>query len=102
MTYQQRLEAFEEARESVRRVSKVLDRLAMDVRAEAGPDVSVDDLGLSVRAHRGLMRANLLTIRAVAGVSDGDLLQIKNFGRTSLAEVKEAIGVWRAQYADRA
>ena len=53
---------------------------------------SVDDLQLSVRARKCLQKLNLRTISELAARTDAELLGCKNFGVTSLNEVKKALG----------
>jgi DNA-directed RNA polymerase subunit alpha len=48
---------------------------------------SVDDLQLSVRARKCLQKLNIRTL----GETEAELLGVKNFGVTSLNEIKKAI-----------
>ncbi len=52
---------------------------------------SVAELELSVRARKCLMRLGLSTIGELMARSEADLLSIKNFGMTSLAEIKRRL-----------
>jgi DNA-directed RNA polymerase subunit alpha len=52
---------------------------------------SVDDLQLSVRARKCLAKLNVHTIGEVTSRTDAELLGCKNFGVTSLNEVKKAL-----------
>jgi DNA-directed RNA polymerase subunit alpha len=52
---------------------------------------SIDELELSVRAFNCLKNAKIHTIRDLVRKSEEDMLQMKNFGRKSLSEVKEVI-----------
>ena len=52
---------------------------------------SVDDLQLSVRARRCLERFNLRSIGDLTSKTEAELLGCKNFGVTSLNEIKKAI-----------
>ena len=52
---------------------------------------SVDDLQLSVRARKCLAKLNVHTIGELTARTDAELLGCKNFGVTSLNEVKKAI-----------
>lgn len=49
---------------------------------------SVADLELSVRSRKALQRLGINTIGELAMRSEGELLAIKNFGQTSLSEIK--------------
>jgi DNA-directed RNA polymerase subunit alpha len=53
---------------------------------------SVDDLQLSVRARKCLQKLNIRTLGELARKTDAELLGCKNFGVTSLNEIKKAIG----------
>jgi DNA-directed RNA polymerase subunit alpha len=52
----------------------------------------VDDLQLSVRARKCLQKLNIRTIGDLIRRTDAELLGVKNFGVTSLNEIKKAIG----------
>ncbi len=51
----------------------------------------IDELELSVRAHNCLINAGIKRIIDLVNYSDDDALKIKNFGRKSLNEVKDAL-----------
>ena len=53
---------------------------------------SVDDLRLSVRSRKCLEKLNIRTIGDLILKTDAELLGCKNFGVTSLNEIKNAIG----------
>jgi DNA-directed RNA polymerase subunit alpha len=52
----------------------------------------VDDLQLSVRARKCLQKLNIRTLGELTGKTEAELLGVKNFGVTSLNEIKKAIG----------
>jgi DNA-directed RNA polymerase subunit alpha len=52
----------------------------------------IDDLQLSVRARKCLQKLNLHTISDLTSKTDAELLGCKNFGVTSLNEIKKALG----------
>ncbi len=52
----------------------------------------VDDLQLSVRARKCLQKLNIHTIGDLIRRTEAELLGVKNFGVTSLNEIKKAIG----------
>lgn len=52
---------------------------------------SVNELDLSVRAMNCLNNANIQTIGELVAKSDAELLKYRNFGRSSLAEIKTAL-----------
>jgi DNA-directed RNA polymerase subunit alpha len=53
---------------------------------------SVDDLQLSVRARKCLQKLNLRMIGELTAKTEAELLGCKNFGVTSLNEIKKALG----------
>ena len=52
----------------------------------------VDDLQLSVRARKCLQKLNIRTIGELICRTDAELLGSKNFGVTSLNEIRKALG----------
>lgn len=52
----------------------------------------VDDLQLSVRSRRCLQKFNMHTLRDLTQKTEAELLGCKNFGVTSLNEIKKALG----------
>ncbi len=55
------------------------------------PDARIEELDFSVRTYNCLKKANILTIQDLVQLSEADLLNIRNFGRKSLQEVKEKL-----------
>ena len=53
--------------------------------------MSVHELELSVRANNCLESAKIETVAQLAGLTEGELLQIRSFGKTSLREVKRKL-----------
>ena len=53
------------------------------------PNITIEDLELSVRAFNCLKRANIHSISELLQKSENDLLNIKNFGKKSADEVVE-------------
>ena len=61
---------------------------------QAAPEVvtkPVAELELSVRSRKCLQRLNINTIGELAMRTEAELLGTKNFGQTSLAEIKERL-----------
>jgi DNA-directed RNA polymerase subunit alpha len=52
---------------------------------------SVVDLELSVRSRKALQRLNINTIGELASRTEAELLGCKNFGQTSLNEIKQQL-----------
>lgn len=55
------------------------------------PDARIEELDFSVRTYNCLKKANVLTIRELVQLSEGDLMNIRNFGKKSLNEVKDKL-----------
>lgn len=65
------------------------DTLSADERALL--DRPISDLGLSVRARKCMVRLGLTTVGELVRRTPDDLLECKNFGVTSLNEVREKL-----------
>lgn len=57
----------------------------------SAPDARIEELDFSVRTYNCLKKANVLTIGELAQISETDLMNIRNFGKKSLTEVKEKL-----------
>lgn len=55
-------------------------------------DQPISNLNLSVRARNCLDAENVRSIRQLAKMTEQDLLELRNFGQTSLKEVKKRLG----------
>lgn len=55
------------------------------------PDARIEELDFSVRTYNCLKKANILTVGELTQISEVDLMNIRNFGRKSLTEVKEKL-----------
>ena len=55
------------------------------------PNITVDDLQLSVRARKCLQKLNLRSLSELVWKTEAELLGCKNFGVTSLNEIKKAL-----------
>jgi DNA-directed RNA polymerase subunit alpha len=51
----------------------------------------VQDLELSVRSRKALQRLNIMTVAELASRTEDELLGCKNFGHTSLNEIKQQL-----------
>ncbi len=63
----------------------------IDPALAAVPDTRIEGLDFSQRTFNCLRRANLLSLRELAQVSEIDLINIRGFGRKSLLEVKDKL-----------
>jgi DNA-directed RNA polymerase subunit alpha len=67
------------------------------VVGNVAPDVlgkSVSDLELSVRSRKALQRLNINSLSELAGRTEAELLGCKNFGQTSLNEIKQQLATF--------
>ncbi len=71
--------------------AEMADRTAAAAQDEGLMNKSVDDLQLSVRARKCLQKLNIRTIGELTQRTDAELLGVKNFGVTSLNEIKKAL-----------
>jgi DNA-directed RNA polymerase subunit alpha len=58
---------------------------------EHAPDTRIEDLDFSVRTYNCLKKANILTLGDLVQTTEADLMQIRNFGKKSLLEVREKV-----------
>ncbi|MHC4539001.1 MAG: tetratricopeptide repeat protein, partial [Planctomycetota bacterium] len=72
-------------------VDETEDSAAVADEEEGLRSKPVDDLQLSVRARKCVQKLNLRTIGELTSRTDAELLGCKNFGVTSLNEVKKAL-----------
>ena len=77
----------EEAMESLRETA----RPTIDPDLEHKLNMTVQELDLSVRANNCLESAKLANVRDLVQKTDGDLLKVRSFGKTSLREVKRRL-----------
>jgi len=56
------------------------------------PHLRIEELDFSVRTYNCLKKANILTINELVQYPENDLMQIRNFGKKSLTEVREKLG----------
>ncbi len=57
-------------------------------------DKPLEALDLSVRARNCLDTENIRTVRDLVTKTEAEILKVKNFGKTSLREVKQKLAVW--------
>jgi len=67
------------------------DTTDMSSDEQALLDRPISDLNLSVRARKCMVRLGMTTIGELARKTGDDLLECKNFGVTSLTEVREKL-----------
>src|SRR5687768_65386 len=63
----------------------------IDPELQSKLNMPIQDLDLSVRANNCLESAKIATVRDLVRKSDGDLLKVRSFGKTSLREVKRKL-----------
>ena len=59
--------------------------------SSGAPDARIEELDFSVRTYNCLKKASVLTIGDLVQISESELMQIRNFGKKSLTEVKEKL-----------
>ena len=55
------------------------------------PEARIEELDFSVRTYNCLKKANVLTVGELVQITEQDLMNIRNFGRKSLNEVKDKL-----------
>ena len=81
--------ALEEKQLSSAEASELIEVEDEDERLLSKP---IDDLQLSVRARKCLQKLDIRTLGDLTRKTDAELLGVKNFGVTSLNEIRKAIG----------
>jgi len=76
-----------------RRPRGMFDSLDEDAQAlkTRAPDARIEELDFSVRTYNCLKKADILTIGELVQRTEADLMNVRNFGRKSLTEVKEKL-----------
>jgi DNA-directed RNA polymerase subunit alpha len=67
------------------------NRALLDPQLQEKLGISVQELDLSVRAANCLESAKINTVRDLVKKSDGELLKLRSFGKTSLREIKRKL-----------
>jgi DNA-directed RNA polymerase subunit alpha len=62
-----------------------------DAALEAKLNMPLSELNLSVRASNCLESENIMTVRDLVGRTEDQLLEVRNFGETTLAEVQQKL-----------
>lgn len=71
--------------------AKAVGASGLDPALESKLDMSLSELGLSVRAINCLGGVHIDSVRGLIQMNEDSLLELKNFGETSLNEVKEKL-----------
>ncbi|HSV73146.1 MAG TPA: DNA-directed RNA polymerase subunit alpha [Chthonomonadales bacterium] len=58
------------------------------------PDARIEELDFSVRTYNCLKKDQILNIADLVRRTEADLMQIRNFGKKSLLEVREKLAAW--------
>jgi len=89
----QHVELFKTEPEAAGESRKEEDSLPMPRIAADDPlERPVDELDISTRAINCLKNANVDTLRKLVQLTEKDILNIKNFGRKSLVDLKKSLG----------
>jgi len=77
---------------SASRHSGTAERQIQDAHGSLqAPDARIEELDFSVRTYNCLKKAQILTISDLVQFTESDLMQIRNFGKKSLMEVREKL-----------
>ena len=79
------------------------DQLRVDQERSAVLDQPIGDFDLSVRARNALRKMDIQTLGDLLRIRETDLMAFKNFGETSLAEIKSLLagrGLRMGQFSD--
>jgi len=82
---------YSELGSAVHSEAKLLGSIAMDQNLESKLSMTMAELELSVRATNCLESEGLLTVRDLVMLEESELLDVRNFGETTLAEVREKL-----------
>jgi len=83
-------QAAEDGKAGIRRITSTASPAVGNVAPEI-LSKSVADLELSVRSRKALQRLNINTLGDLAARTEDELLGCKNFGQTSLVEIKQQL-----------
>ena len=72
--------------------ARPLGGISLDMATEAKLSMSLAELDLSVRATNCLESEEIHTVRDLVTKSEEELLEVRNFGETTLNEVREKLG----------
>lgn len=81
-------------------LQNVLKRYGVSIRSTNGDDISIDELGLSIRSRNCLERAGINTVREISALETEDLMKIRNLGRKSIEELIEKTRKYSGEYPD--
>ncbi|MEM1304437.1 MAG: DNA-directed RNA polymerase subunit alpha [Planctomycetota bacterium] len=76
----------------VRQPARATTTPGVDPALEAKLNIPISELNLSVRAGNCLESENIMTVRDLVVRSEDALLEVRNFGETTLTEVNEKLG----------
>jgi len=82
-------QAADESKSTVRRTTPVTGNIPAEILSK-----NVADLELSVRSRKALQRLNINLLGELASRTEDELLGCKNFGMTSLNEIKQQLGTF--------
>jgi DNA-directed RNA polymerase subunit alpha len=71
--------------------ARALGVVTLDPATEAKLNLNLAELNLSVRATNCLETENITTVRDLVSRTEGQLLEVRNFGETTLQEIREKL-----------
>ena len=66
----------------------------LELPGPQAPEARIEELDFSVRTYNCLKKAAILTIGELVQTTEAELMQIRNFGKKSLVEVREKLHQW--------
>jgi DNA-directed RNA polymerase subunit alpha len=82
-------QAADESKSAVRRAAPAAENVPPEILSK-----NVADMELSVRSRKALQRLNINTLGELAARTEDELLGCKNFGQTSLNEIKQQLATF--------
>lgn len=73
---------------------------SQEENVESNDDITIKDLEFSVRSRNCLEIGNIKTLGQLADISIEELMQIKNFGKKSLTEIREKLSQYGLKLKD--
>lgn len=67
----------------------------------ANAEISIDELGLSIRSYNCLKRAGIHTLEQLQGISEEELCEIRNLGKKGIAEIKQRLEAVQIQMPEK-
>ena len=63
-------------------------------------EITIDNVGFSISTYNCLKRAGVLTLRDIAFMTKGELLKVRNLGKTNLLEIANKLNEYSMTLKD--